>query len=137
MMNTAGREGISGGSGKVWLRKAAVSICPPASTEKQLTVNGCVCRNNTQRLLYIGGLSPCAILSRVHRCHTLVLTSNKHCSLIIIPPWGLCYFFLSFFLHMSSVLPLLPQTVVTRRKMTLLYFLHLAFVLLSLAVTLS
>lgn len=137
MMNTAGREGISGGSGKVWLRKAAVSICPPASIEKQLTVNGCVCRNNTQRLLYIGGLSPCAILSRVHRCRTLILTSNKHFSFIIThPPWGL-WVFLPSFLHISSLLPLLPQTVDTRIKMTLLYFLHLAFVLLSLAVTLS
>lgn len=35
LMNKAGREGIRAGRGKVWLREAAVSICPPTLSKKQ------------------------------------------------------------------------------------------------------
>lgn len=41
----------------------------PVSIEKQLTVNGSVCRTDIQWLRHIRGLRACALLSQVHRCY--------------------------------------------------------------------
>lgn len=41
----------------------------PASIEKQLTVNGSVCRTDIHWLQHIRGLRACAVLSQVHRCY--------------------------------------------------------------------
>lgn len=68
LMNKAGREGIWAGRGKVWLREAAVSICPPllsTKKKKKLTVDDTVCRRDRKWLLYIRGLLPCAAWSQV------------------------------------------------------------------------
>lgn len=68
LMNKAGQEGIWAGRGKVWLKEAAVSICPLLRLKKQLMVDGTVSRADIQSPQYIRGLMPRAILSQVYGC---------------------------------------------------------------------